>query len=63
MKQHITKAQWEEITPEQQQEFHELLARRGTYLLEIGSMIEFLGEDLKDIQFWKEVTLVIMMNE
>ena len=51
MKQHIIKKQWDELSEEQQMELikHFLVGRNDFTRVNIGEMIEFLGDDLTEI--------------
>lgn len=59
MKQHITREQWQELTPDQYQKFTELFPVNGEYPT-IGQMIEFLhgGENDLVVVVGKEIKKV-----
>ena len=68
MKQHITKEQWNELdwlvkTPILNQLFKKKENTKGYKChkeVTIGQMIEFLGDDLKEITFLEEMNLAIV---
>lgn len=67
MRQHITKQQWGDVTHEEKKEICNKLDWGNppfTDTLTIGQIIEFLGDDLVDIEFHKyEIIWILNIGE